>query len=226
MQKMITSLKGLSAVIMLNISMVSFGHAESLYSESHIDKASTLGVGFDLSESFTLSINGRLGSKLKDPYIINSKVVDDYRLDLSSFAAMVDWHPGVSGFRVSAGLLYKGRENGLTGQSSNTGYQIGSPGYTSNEIENLTGRIDTDSTAPYLGIAWRNEPAKRGGFSFSAEAGVLFRGNSSGQSGYLAPRGGLATKSELYQDEENILNDVSDRNEIYPVLNLGISYTY
>ncbi len=217
------TLKGLSIASTLIFSMASFSHAESLYSEKAVDKTGALGIGLDLSTSFTLSINGRLGNKLQDPYKAGSKVADDYRLDLSSFAAMIDWHPGGSGFRVSAGLLYNGSETRLANQPSNTDYLIGKPGYTAYEIDSLTDRINKDSASPYLGIGWRNKIDERGGLSFSAEAGVLFQGNSSSR---LTSTDGLATNPDLYQEEENILDHVSDKNEIYPVLNLGISYTY
>ena len=216
------TLRDLSIAIMLTLSMVSFSHAESLYSESTVDKTGALGIGLDLSTSFTLSINGRIGSKLNDPYKADYKVVDDHRLDLSSFAAMVDWHPGSSGFRLSAGLLYNGSEASLTNLPSNAGYLVGNPGYTANEIDSLTDRVNTDSTSPYLGIGWRNKVDEKGGLSFSAEAGVLFQDT---QGSRLIPTDGLAAKPDLYQ-EETILDNASDKNEIYPVLNLGISYTY
>ena len=106
---------------------------------------------------------------------------------------------------------------------SNAGYLVGNPGYTAYEIDSLTDRINTDSTSPYLGIGWRNKIDKKGGLSFSAEAGVLFQDSSGSR---LIPTDGLAAKPDLYQEEENILDSVAGKNEIYPVLNLGISYTY
>ena len=217
------TLRRLPIAIMLILSIVSFAHAEPLYSEKTADKASVLGFGLDLSTSFTLSINGRIENKFNDSYKADSKVADDHRLDLSSFAAMIDWHPGSSGFRLSAGLLYNGSETSLTDLPSNAGYLVGNPGYMAYEIDSLTDRVNTDSASPYLGIGWRNKIDKRGGFSFSAEAGILFQGNLNSR---LMPTDGLAAKPDLYQEEENILDSVAGKNEIYPVLNLGISYTY
>lgn len=217
------TLRGSSIASMLIFSMASFSHAGSLYAEKAVDKVSALGIGLDLSTSFTLSLNGRIGNKLNNPYNADSKVADDHRLDLSSFAAMVDWHPGSSGFRVSAGLLYNGSETSLTNSPTDTGYLVGNPGYTAYEIDGLTDRVNADSTSPYLGIGWRNKIDKRGGLSFSAEAGVLFQDKPGS---HLIATDGLATKPDLHQEEENMLDDVSGKSEIYPVLNLGISYTY
>lgn len=219
-------------VITLAISTVSISHVETIYAETVADKNGLLGVGLDLSESLTLSINGRLKGRTnrsKSSYGFNSRYnnadrrsYDDYRLDLSSFAAMIDWHPGGSGFRVSAGLLHNGKEPDTTTFSitdpddlvSVHGYRAGLGG--------LADSIDSDKTAPYLGIGWRNRADSRGGFSFSAEAGVLLQGNSNIS---LTSSQNLITDPGVRQDESD-LEDSLDNVEIYPVLNLGISYTY
>jgi hypothetical protein len=188
--------------------------------------ADNMGVGLDLSESFTLSINGRLKGKSNSANFSNvdKRAYDDYRLDLSSFAAMIDWHPGDGGFRVSAGLLYNGKEADNATYSSvvSPNYLINDQNNTAVEMGGLTGRINSDSTAPYLGVGWRNKADEQGGFSFSAEAGLLFQGGSTSR---LDAQHNLITNQD-YLQEEGGLEDFLDNVEIYPVLNLGISYTY
>lgn len=205
------------------------------YAETVADK---MGVGLDLSESFTLSINGRLKGKPNSSSFgigfnsgfssgfnnVDQSAYDDYRLDLSSFAAMIDWHPGKSGFRVSAGLLHNGNEPDSSAYSAvvSPDYLIKKQGNTAYELGSLADRINSDSTVPYLGIGWRNKADKQGGFSFSAEAGLLFQGGSTSR---LDTQSNLITNQD-YLQEEGGLDDFLDNVEIYPVLNLGISYTY
>lgn len=196
--------------------------------------ADNMGVGLDLSESFTLSINGHLKGKpnsssfgsgfSSDFKNVDQRAYDDYRLDLSSFAAMIDWHPGESGFRVSAGLLHHGKEADSSTYSSvaTQNYLINEQGNRAYALSGLTDRIDSNSTAPYLGIGWRNKADEQGGFSFSAEAGLLFQGGSTSR---LDTQSYLLTNQDYLQGEGD-LEDFLDNVEIYPVLNLGISYTY
>lgn len=212
----------------LIMSVVPISNAETV-----AEKNGVLGVGLDISESFTLSINGRLqeksySSKLKHSFnsgfnSLDQRASDDYRLDLSSFAAMIDWHPGESGFRLSAGLLHNGKESDNEMRSiAYPNYLIEQQGYTAAELAGLTDRIDSDSTAPYLGIGWRNKVDERGGFSFSAEAGLLFQGSSTSR---LSSQSNLIN-DQNYLQEDGGLDGILDNVEIYPVLNLGISYTY
>lgn len=225
------------AAITLIMSVGSISNAETVTGKNGV-----LGVGLDLSESFTLSINSRflkgksnnlsLRHGLSHGFNNNNngfnnngfnrtgqRVYDDYRLDLSSFAAMIDWHPGSSGFRVSAGLLHNGKESDI---ADNPGYLISGQGYAAYELGSLTDRVDPNNTAPYLGIGWRNNADERGGFSFSAAAGILFQGGSNSR---LTSTRGLITNPGARQGVNN-LEDSLDNVEIYPVLNLGISYTY
>lgn len=221
----------------LAISAVSIGYVETVCAETITEKNGVLGVGLNLSESFTLSFKGRLQRKpnsLRWNHGVSSdfnarfndtdqSAHDDYRLDLSSFAAMIDWHPGWKGFRVSAGLLHNGKEAYIEAYSAvNPNYLVSDRGNMAYGHANLTDRIDSDSTAPYLGIGWRNKADKRGGFSFSAEAGLLFQGSTTSR---LHSQSYLITDPD-YLQEEGDFEDFLDNVEIYPVLNLGISYTY
>lgn len=239
---MIKHLKHQCIVISLAISAVSIGYVETVCADTIVESNGVLGVGLNLSESFTLSINGRLQRKSNglrwkhgfssdsnasfnnvDQNNVDQRTYDDYRLNLSSFAAMIDWHPGWSGFRVSAGLLHKGKQADSEAHSvTDTNFLVGDRGYTAYGHGSLTDRIDSDSTAPYLGIGWRNKADKRGGFSFSAEAGLLFQGSTTSR---LHSQSYLITDSD-YLQEEGDFEDFLDNVEIYPVLNLGISYTY
>ena len=201
------------------------GMSSITYAETAADKAGVLGVGLDLSESFTLNINGRLKNKSNASNFkkLDQSSYDDYRLDLSSFAAMIDWHPGESGFRVSAGVLHNGKESdGSAYSDASSDYFIKEQGSRAHDLGGLTDRIESETTAPYLGIGWRNKASEQGGFSFSAEAGLLFQGDSSSR---MESQNNLIT-DQKYLQEENDAGNILDNVEIYPVLNLGISYTY
>jgi len=156
------------------------------------------------------------------------------RLSLNNAAALLDWHPGAGGFRVSAGAMYDAnRLDGDSEPSSHGTYTIGHLQLPASVIGTLHGKIDYATIAPYLGIGWGTAPRAGPGFGVSADLGVAFQGrprvtltiepppgspfNSPAVMALLAPELAL----EAARVEQRI-----DGYRYFPVLTVGISYRF
>lgn len=190
-------------------------------------KVSTLGMGVELTKSFSENINGRLGFNKWSTERTGTEGDINYEIDvgLRTVGAMVDWYAFSGGFRVSGGLMSNGNEINLTGTSSAT-YQVGDVTYTAAEVGTLAGVIDFESTAPYLGIGWGNPVAKDKGFGMILDVGVMFQGSPAVE---LSTTGTLANdatfQAELEQEEASLESDL-DSFKYWPVVAIGVSYQF
>lgn len=190
-------------------------------------KLSTLGMGLELTKSFSDNINGRIGFNTWSTEQTGTEDEVDYNIeiDLQTVGAMVDWYAFSGSFRVSGGLLSNGNEINMTGVSNAT-YQIGDETYNASQVGTLTGVINFQSTAPYFGIGWGNPVAKEKGFGFTFDVGVMFQGSPEVE---LNATGTLANNAaflaELDQEEANLQSDLDDF-KYWPVVALGVSYQF
>jgi hypothetical protein len=88
----------------------------------------------------------------------------------------------------------------------------------------MTTSVGFAKAAPYLGIGWSGQPKKQG-FSFSTDIGILFQGSPEATVSTTGTWGGADT-AQLAADAQNQLNtDLSDF-KYYPVISVGIGYTF
>ena len=182
----------------------------------------------ELSAPFgTSNLTGRVGFH----YYIRDEQDSLDNIDYTSegtlktgFAAL-DWHPMANGIRVTSGLFYNG--NTLTIKSTSIGeVDIGDATFILDPDDRLTGTVDFDSLAAYLGMGYGQSFKGTGQFSFSMDIGVLFQGTPEialNAEGSLATFPGIQTS--LNQEEINIQEDIN-KYKYYPVLSIGLSYRY
>ena len=188
-------------------------------------KASTLGIGIELSHSFNQYFAGRIGYNRFDfDYDDTVNGIDyDFDLELDSVSAMLDWHPVGGRFRVSAGAL--SNNNAVKARADTSmPINIGGTIYLPSDVGNLTAVTDFDSIAPYIGIGWGNTSRK--GPRFSVDLGVAFQGSPNVE--FMAD-GLLASDPGFQQDldqEAQELEDELERFEYYPVISLGFSFNF
>jgi hypothetical protein len=156
------------------------------------------------------------------------------RLELGNAAALLDWHPAATGFRISAGAMYDAnRIEGDAEPSSAGTYTIGRLQLPASLVGTLHGKIDFATVAPYLGVGWGTAPRSGPGFGVSADLGVAFQGrprvtltpepppgsplNSPAVMALLAP--------QLALEEANVEQKI-DGYRYFPVLSVGISYRF
>lgn len=168
-------------------------------------RASTLGLGVDLSRSLIPLVNARIG--------INSYTHDfefdtddfDYDADLKlrSAHALADFHPWAGRFRLTGGLLYNRNRIEATGRDNG------------NEVK---ATIDFRRNSPYLGIGWGNATRGFVPLSWSIDLGVVMQGAPSvSLSGDGVP--GL-------DDEEDELEDELSEFDTYPVVSVGLIFRF
>jgi len=188
-------------------------------------KASTLGAGLEAQRTFSDSFGGRVGINYFTYDKSGTKDDIDYNIDLNllSVSALLDWHPFKGSFRISGGALYNGNDIDLDAKSAAT-YQIGGTTYNAGSIGNLTGNVDFNDIAPYLGVGWDSTFGKSRKFGFLLELGAIYQGT---------PKVDLSTsiaasqalQNDLQAEEDNLKKDL-DEFEYYPVLAVGFNYRY
>jgi hypothetical protein len=187
-------------------------------------RAGSTGIGAELTARLSDSFNVRVGGS---GYSYNrsrevSDIAYDGTLHLSSGSAALDWHPGGSAFRLSAGLMLHG--NKLSGVAVPTGtITIGNQTYTPSQIGTLTATADYDRhLAPFATIGAGN--GARGGRVFvSFEAGVALSGTP--KIALVASRSTADLDSNLQIEAQQVQDDLNWL-KLYPIVSLGIGIRF
>ncbi|MBL1294616.1 MAG: hypothetical protein COB61_012210 [Thiotrichales bacterium] len=200
--------------------------------QSFADTAFGIGVGtlggkLQLAQSLTKNTNLRLEYNGAN-YNTNgatSGVDYDLDLELSSVGLLFDWHLLNNSFRITLGGLYN--DNGISAVSSlgNSSFEVGNMSFTSAQVGRLEGDIEFNTFAPYLGIGWGRAVHK--GYSFNLDIGVVMQGNPEVN---LSSIGGTLSNNtlllnEIEAEERELQNDL-DNFDLYPVISLGVNYTF
>lgn len=189
-------------------------------------KAGTLGVGVELSKSFSDKFNVSLGLNTYDHTTADSSsdVDYDFKFDLQSVALLANYHPFAGAFRFTGGLVYNDNELSLTGKpSAGSTYNINGVSYTAAQVGSLTGKLTFNTTAPYLGIGWGNRPNSRMGLS--ADVGVLYQGSPKLALSATGALSDATLASNLEQERKSAEADLSDF-KWYPVISLGMYFRF
>lgn len=198
-----------------------------------VAKVGTLGGGLKyvhpLSSKFAVGVgfNGfTIGDTLEE-----SDINYDADLKMQNISVIGDYHPFENGFRLSAGVTHNGNKFSLSAQpTENNTIEIGDDNFsTVDTVESLDASISFKSFAPYLGIGWGHAPKSGKGWSFDADLGVLFQGSPETSLTASCVDDTSARCGEL-QDavdlERESFQDSTEDFEFFPVITLGVSYTF
>ncbi|QTC90332.1 hypothetical protein [Brevundimonas goettingensis] len=148
------------------------------------------------------------------------------QLDFSSPGAFIDWHPTGNAFFVSAGAFFGARDVNLDATPT-TNTNIGGTVFTPAQIGNLTGKIELESTAPFVGIGYDNTFTSPGHWGFRLLAGAAF--GDEPQVDLNASGGTLSNdptfQAQLAQEEADIQDD-ADNFKVLPVVQVGVTYRF
>ncbi|MFO7871285.1 MAG: hypothetical protein R6V03_07635 [Kiritimatiellia bacterium] len=193
-------------------------------------KIGTLGYGADLTVGVLPTVNGRLGYntfsyKIEDTEEEEGEEVAELEaeLNLKTIAALLDWHPGASGFRFTAGGMVNDNEITLTARPGAT-VDIGDAAYT---VERVDGAVTFDSFAPYLGIGVGNAADRNSRIHFSLDFGALYQGppKVSIEATASDPQVQEELNADLDQEAQDLEDDFS-WFKFYPVIAFGFSVTF
>lgn len=188
---------------------------------------STLGFQFMLAHSLSDTLTVKLAHSFAsyDSDGETDGVDYEYDLDFASTAVLLDWHAFNSGFRFTAGALINDNEISATSKVSGLTIEVGNTVFTNDQVGRLEGDIGFDSLAPYVGIGWGRAVAE--GFAFSFDLGFMIQGEPEVE---LRSVGGSQSNNAILinevEREEQELRDDLDDFDLYPVVSLGVSYSF
>lgn len=135
------------------------------------------GVGLALGESF----NARLYlAGLSYSHNFESSGVDyKARLQLRNAPLLLDWHPGGSLFRLSAGVMLNDNKFTVDAKpSAGTTYAFNGVTYTTAQVGSAAGVIKFNRAAPYIGFGIGRPIARHRGLSFAMDFGGAYLGKA------------------------------------------------
>lgn len=190
-------------------------------------RASTLGLGLELTAGLTDRLNVRVGGNTFSIGRTFTEDEDEFDLDvkLRSLTALLDVHPFAGGFRLSGGFVANRNEAALTGQSTSD-YDIGNSSYRASDVGALTGTVDFKKAAGYAGIGFGNAVREGRKLGVVFDTGVVFQGSPNVTLRASGPiSGDPGFQADLRQEELNVEDD-AHQFKYYPVLSFGISYKF
>ena len=191
-------------------------------------KAGTLGLGGELATGITQNVNARIGMNMLG-FDVEEEIDDveyDIGLDFSSFSALVDWHVFDGSFRITGGVVSMNHELDLegTGAPGET-VEIGDGTYTWANVGILSGSVEIDDLAPYVGIGWGDLLSAKKSWGFYCDFGVVFAGSPDVK---LTATGAGATPglpADLVKERDDIKDEL-EAFEFYPVISLGLFFQF
>lgn len=147
-------------------------------------------------------------------------------IDFQSPGAFVDIHPFRNGFFVSGGAYFGERGVDLTSEPDED-VELGGFTFTPEQVGRLNGRIDLESTAPFIGLGYDNTFTRGGAWGFRILAGAAF---GDAPQVRLNASGGTLSDQPLFQDiladEERDIQEEADNYEVLPVVQIGLNYRF
>ena len=185
-------------------------------------KAGTLGLGGELTTAVASDINARIGFNRVD-FDFDGDISDidyDFGLDFHSFSALVDWFVFDGPLRITGGLISMNHQvdlkaGGLSGELEG----IGDGTYDWADVGTLSGEVEVDCIAPYLGIGWGNILDKSRRWGFYSDAGIAFTRSPDVTLSATGTPPGLA--ADLARESKDIEDDL-EPFKFYPVLSVGL----
>jgi hypothetical protein len=193
-------------------------------------KVGTQGFGAEARMPIMNNVFGRLGVN----YFNLNRTLNDgdlgykAKMTLATVPLMVDYHPfDHSGFRLSAGIAYNGNKVSVKATPTKSTKINGIP-FTPAQIGSVTGKLKLGNTiAPIVSIGYDSSFVSESPLSFAFEAGMMFSGkpklNISGS--------GISGQQKVFIDALQADGDKAVKKakkylEFFPVLSIGVKYTF
>lgn len=214
-------------------------------------RVTTLGLGAEATIGVTDYLNVRVPFNVLDyDKTVKEDGIDyDGKLKLNSFGAQLDLHPFKGSFYLTAGLYSDSSKIKAlaTDRTGTTEYDIGDEVFYSDTADplRLNGRMDFNSTVPYVGLGWGNAIQGNSPLYFRFELGAYFwgspkvgltaDGSAVNQQGLsfdvndtTNPTTGAAAlefQGELEKERANFEDDAKDY-KFWPVIGFALGYRF
>lgn len=193
----------------------------------------TTGIGAHLGMPLSQQFGARVGASYFSHKFDGNTSAIAYNIDakLRSADALLDWYPAAgSAFRLSTGVVYDANQFNVTGKPMAGRYLINGVNYAATDVGVLTGAIDYNKFAPYLGIGFGNAPTAARGWGFAADLGGYYQGKGSSRLDSVGCKAAIlicqAIARDVAVERLNLADQVSDVPKIYPVLRVSASYRF
>lgn len=196
---------------------------------------STLGAGFSIGSygiGDHLKLRGNINGLSIDKDFRNNSVLYSGKAHLLTAGVIGDYYfSPTSGFHASAGLYYN--ENAMKGTGSYNGNVAVNTGRGIININPSNyGNIGFEATfakvAPYVGLGYHTQVKE--GLSLALDLGVLYQGNAKMTydmpAGYRTLANANPAFNSLVQSNKQYLQDQANKFKMYPVISIGLGYTF
>ena len=187
-------------------------------------KSGTLGLGGEFTAAVVPKVNARVGINTFN-YDYDGELEDiDYELgfDFFSITGLVDWYVFDGSFRLSGGVLSMDHKVNLDARPIEE-QEIGETTYTPAEIGTLSGCLEIDQIAPYVGIGWGNPLTHSKRWGFTCDFGVAFISTPDVSLSATGPAASLA--GDLSKETADI-EDELEPFKYYPVIAVSFFYRF
>ncbi len=135
------------------------------------------GVGLAINESLTARFYGA-GATIKRNFE-SSGVGYNARLQWRNAPVLLDWHPGGSVFRISAGVMLNDDKLIVDAKPSSTAtYTFNGVTYSAASVGSAKGDIKFNRAAPYIGFGFGRPIARDQGINFAMDFGAAYLGKA------------------------------------------------
>lgn len=191
-------------------------------------KIGTLGGQVEITGNFSTYLKGRVAAGyLPWDYDVTVDDVDyDFNIKLASASLLLDLHPFAGGFRITAGAVFNSNDFSGSGQLSPLQwYNIGGYTFPGALVNRIDADVDFNTLAPYIGLGYSNAFTADGSWSFEFDAGVMYWGSPEVTLG--SPNSSLVPGlSQALKDEAQKLEDELENFKFYPVVSVGVAYSF
>jgi len=182
-----------------------------------------LGVGTQLGKNFAVRAESTRYS------MDFNKTVSDLdfagKLNIGSSGLYGDYHPFSGPFRLTGGVLFKTPNGSMSADPLAGGIDIGGNHYDVDFGERVLAKIKYPSTMPYLGVGWGFTELNKPGLKFGLDIGAGI-GKLSGTLDATPLLKSLPGVEADLQKEEAKLNDKLGKLGIFPMVKIGIGYSF
>jgi len=200
-------------------------------------KGGTLGLGLELTVGLSEQWNGRFGLNGFDysDRREESDIEYDAEAQLRTASALLDFHPGGRGFRLTAGAVWNGTTvEGSSLRPESGVYDIGGVPVPADILGTLDAEAEFDPFAPYVGLGWGNAVGANQKVGFSFDIGAIFQGEADIELTPVLPAdspinttpGARDLLEILLEREESDIEEDAAEYDIYPVVSIGVTYRF
>ena len=194
----------------------------------------TTGLSANVQVALTDRLAVRMGYNWLDyaaDDVESAGVIYDGDLEFSGFGGFLDLHPFKNPFTITGGVFVGDKAVALEATPTED-VDIGGVTFTPEELGVVDGAADFDDAALFAGLGWDSSLYGRDDWSFIVRAGVMFAGEPE----VTLDATGLANEDIDPFDEEELrealdreadeLEDDIDDYAFWPVLTVGVGYTF